>query len=516
MAASTTAWPVTSVPRRVPVAAPPARSPRRPTRLAAHLAVERQHRVAPEHQRPVERADRCRPGWPRGRRGGRRRPRPCGGPASRRVPAASRPVDAVLVDAAHHDLGREARPSAAGRGGRARRRRGRASGRAPGQGCHDAAGPLPPLAHRASAPRAGPVACRGMETPPPDPAKLLAHWMEWERGETPPGRVMSSLKTGRPARPARGPGGPGRRRRRVPPPMGDAARSEWPDAAAESREALDQPHAGVARPRRRRRCRPRHRSRRAAAATRRSRVRYNARPGGPPPWADLPRRPAPPDGGRRARPRSAAPRSGPPVATRAGRRACPARPPSAVLAPIYDDAVDRRRADGRRPRRADPADVGPAHPPGRGQLPGRPASTTASRRSTAPAARPRRRSASTRRSVEIIGELDHLATVSSGSEIVPFVGALPGRPDTTPNPAEVEAVLHVPLAELLDPAIFREEIWTFPGGYDQPITFFELVGDTVWGATALAAAPAARRRHRHPRPRRPRPPRSTPTAHQRP
>jgi hypothetical protein len=35
-----------------------------------------------------------------------------------------------------------------------------------------------------------------MDVPPPDPAKLLAHWMEWERGETPPGRVMSSLKTG--------------------------------------------------------------------------------------------------------------------------------------------------------------------------------------------------------------------------------------------------------------------------------------------------------------------------------
>jgi hypothetical protein len=35
-----------------------------------------------------------------------------------------------------------------------------------------------------------------MDVPPPDPAKLLAHWMEWERGETPPGRVMSNLKTG--------------------------------------------------------------------------------------------------------------------------------------------------------------------------------------------------------------------------------------------------------------------------------------------------------------------------------
>jgi hypothetical protein len=35
-----------------------------------------------------------------------------------------------------------------------------------------------------------------MDAPLPDPAKLLDHWMEWERGETPPGRVMSSLKTG--------------------------------------------------------------------------------------------------------------------------------------------------------------------------------------------------------------------------------------------------------------------------------------------------------------------------------
>ena len=30
--------------------------------------------------------------------------------------------------------------------------------------------------------------------PPPEPAKLLAAWMEWEKGETPPGRVMSNLK----------------------------------------------------------------------------------------------------------------------------------------------------------------------------------------------------------------------------------------------------------------------------------------------------------------------------------
>ncbi len=35
-----------------------------------------------------------------------------------------------------------------------------------------------------------------MDRPAPDPRKLLDQWQEWERGDTPPGRVMSNLKTG--------------------------------------------------------------------------------------------------------------------------------------------------------------------------------------------------------------------------------------------------------------------------------------------------------------------------------
>ena len=35
-----------------------------------------------------------------------------------------------------------------------------------------------------------------MDKPVPDPAKLLTHWMEWERGETTPGMVMKNLKVG--------------------------------------------------------------------------------------------------------------------------------------------------------------------------------------------------------------------------------------------------------------------------------------------------------------------------------
>jgi hypothetical protein len=34
-----------------------------------------------------------------------------------------------------------------------------------------------------------------MDRPLPDPAKLLAQWMEWERGEETPGRVIANLKT---------------------------------------------------------------------------------------------------------------------------------------------------------------------------------------------------------------------------------------------------------------------------------------------------------------------------------
>jgi len=85
--------------------------------------------------------------------------------------------------------------------------------------------------------------------------------------------------------------------------------------------------------------------------------------------------------------------------------------------------------------------------------------------------------------VEIIGELDHLSTITSNSFIVPFVALLPGRPDLHASPAEVAAVLTVPLRELLDPDVFREERWELFGD-ERAMWFFELVGDTVWGATA--------------------------------
>ena len=150
--------------------------------------------------------------------------------------------------------------------------------------------------------------------------------------------------------------------------------------------------------------------------------------------------------------------------------------PSAVLAPLYDHGgeawvvLTRRSADLR-------SHSGELSFPGGGLDP-----TDADLRATA-LREAHEETGLDPATVEIIGELDHLSTITSGSYIVPFVGVIPGRPELVPNEAEVDAILHVPLAELLQPDIFREELWPL-GDQARSIVFFDLVGDTLWGATA--------------------------------
>lgn len=87
-------------------------------------------------------------------------------------------------------------------------------------------------------------------------------------------------------------------------------------------------------------------------------------------------------------------------------------------------------------------------------------------------------------SVQIVGELDRFVTGGSGSLVHPFVGILDRTPnDLVANPAEVEAILHVRLDELLLDEVWREERWSLDGAPAVAVTFFELHGDTVWGAT---------------------------------
>lgn len=93
-------------------------------------------------------------------------------------------------------------------------------------------------------------------------------------------------------------------------------------------------------------------------------------------------------------------------------------------------------------------------------------------------------------SVDVVAALDPLGTVSSQFVIHPFVGVIDRPPRLRRDPHEVDRVFDVALTELLDPATYREERWTIPAGVGRPvaselvISFFELDGETVWGATA--------------------------------
>ncbi len=87
--------------------------------------------------------------------------------------------------------------------------------------------------------------------------------------------------------------------------------------------------------------------------------------------------------------------------------------------------------------------------------------------------------------IEPVGALDSFVTGGSGVLVKPFVAVARVRPAlSVASPREVESILHVGLAELLLDEVWREEVWpNFLGRGDRAITFFEVMGDTIWGAT---------------------------------
>jgi len=86
--------------------------------------------------------------------------------------------------------------------------------------------------------------------------------------------------------------------------------------------------------------------------------------------------------------------------------------------------------------------------------------------------------------VELLGQLTPLFVPPSNFLVHPVVGYLPSQPVFEPNPYEVETVIHVPLANLLDTSLQLREPWTFAGGvFDIP--FYAFAGYKVWGATAI-------------------------------
>ena len=92
--------------------------------------------------------------------------------------------------------------------------------------------------------------------------------------------------------------------------------------------------------------------------------------------------------------------------------------------------------------------------------------------------------------VELVGALDVIPTVATPFIVSPFIGLLDHEPELVLEPGEVDAVLIVALSELFDDAAFREERWEIPpevelfGPAQRSIYFYEVPGETIWGATA--------------------------------
>jgi 8-oxo-dGTP pyrophosphatase MutT (NUDIX family) len=200
------------------------------------------------------------------------------------------------------------------------------------------------------------------------------------------------------------------------------------------------------------------------------------RPGDPAPWLEA----GPPGPITVARVRAALKWRGDPPAgiTEIAKVALPgaSRPPAAVLCALFDqdgeaEVVLTRRAAGLRSHTSQVSFPGGRLDPGEEPVD---AALREAKEEIGldPAA------------VTVLGRLSTMRTALNPAPIVPFVGALPGRPELRPNPAEVERAFTVPLAELSDPEVYREELWTFADGSERPMHFFELIGDTVWGATA--------------------------------
>lgn len=85
--------------------------------------------------------------------------------------------------------------------------------------------------------------------------------------------------------------------------------------------------------------------------------------------------------------------------------------------------------------------------------------------------------------VEVVGELNSMATVVSNSHIVPIVGRYRTPPKLHAVNDEVDRVFSVPLSELVRTDTYSQEHWIFDDREFQ-INFFYLDDETIWGATA--------------------------------
>lgn len=86
-------------------------------------------------------------------------------------------------------------------------------------------------------------------------------------------------------------------------------------------------------------------------------------------------------------------------------------------------------------------------------------------------------------SLQVLGRLPVVNTLSSNFAVTPFVATTAARPDFRADPFEVAEILEVPLAALRDPAALQEEDWELQEGW-QRVSYYAYFEHKIWGATA--------------------------------
>ena len=84
--------------------------------------------------------------------------------------------------------------------------------------------------------------------------------------------------------------------------------------------------------------------------------------------------------------------------------------------------------------------------------------------------------------VEVLGLFDDMRTTVTNFVITPVLGLARGEPTFRPDGREIERVIEIPLAHLLQPDAFRVEQWEREG-VQRPVVFVNYGDDVVWGTT---------------------------------
>lgn len=86
---------------------------------------------------------------------------------------------------------------------------------------------------------------------------------------------------------------------------------------------------------------------------------------------------------------------------------------------------------------------------------------------------------------QVIGRLSELFIPASNFLVRPYVAHAPAPPTYAPDPVEVEAIIELPLATLMDELSVKRGPMRLSIGLRIDAPYFDVAGHRVWGATAM-------------------------------